>query len=376
MKKKRVLSLRITAMMLAAVVLLLVGAFILLPDRAFSPAENRNLQQLPQPSLHALVSERFESRFDDYVADQFPLRDRWIAVKAVCDRLFGRTEANGIFLGRDGYLLRGFAAPDAESEAATLDALRGFCLRHASLGLYVMIAPSAMTVCADKLPAFAPCGDEGGYMDRLRDGLADTPAEWIELRDVLRSDRQLYYRTDHHWTTDAAALAYQAFADAARLNGGAFERRILTDAFSGTLTASSGFRVDETDVIAAYLPEKAVNYVVNYVDEGVRRASVYHPENLAARDKYTVFLNGNHPRVDIETATENKRRLLLIKDSYANCFAPFLIQDFQKIVIVDPRHYTDDVEALIGAERITDILFLYNAQTLAADVALRADISA
>ena len=375
MKKKRMLSLRVSAALLLAVVLLLDGAFVLARDRAYSPAENRNLQQFPSLSPGALTSGRFESRFDDYVADQFPLRDGWIAVKAFSDRLLGRTEANGVYLGRDGYLLQKFTAPDAAAEQATLDALRAFCAAHAGLNLYAMIAPSAMTVCPEKLPAFAPRGDESAYMDRLRDGLAGSPVTWIELRDALRAESQMYYRTDHHWTTDAALLAYRAFASAAGLEAAEFDRQVLTDAFSGTLTASSGYRAGETDVIAAYLPRRAVSHVVTYVAEGERRASVYCPEKLEERDKYTVFFGGNHPRVDIETAAEGERRLLLVKDSYANCFAPFLIPNYQKIVIVDPRYFTDDLLSLIEAERITDVLFLYNAQTLAADTALRADLT-
>ncbi len=381
MKKKRLTYLRGLALAALALVLAVDAAFLFTRSRGFSPTENRNLQQMPAFSLRGVTSGRFESQFDDYVSDQFPLRDTWIAVKSTVDRLLGRTESGGVFLGGDGYLIQDFTEPSEDDYQATLSALRGFLARHGDIPRYVMIAPTALTVCADKLPALADPGDEAGYLDRLARDLSDTSASMIDLRAAfaaLPDGWQLYYRTDHHWTTDGAYIAYLALSDAAGLSGKntRYRRTLLSSAFSGTLTASSGFRTGETDDLYAYLPvDSAIQCSVTYVGESQRSASVYHAENLENRDQYAVFLGGNHPQIKIETTASNSRALLVLKDSYANCFIPFLVQDYRKIVIVDPRYYTGDLEVLMEAEGINEILILYNTCTFAEDTSLRLDIA-
>ena len=77
----------------------------------------------------------------------------------------------------------------------------------------------------------------------------------------------------------------------------------------------------------------------------------------------------------IETTADSDRVLLVLKDSYANCFIPFLAPDYRKIVVVDPRYFTGELEVLIQAEGVNEILLLYNARTLAGDTVLAADIA-
>ena len=380
MKKHRLFFLRAVALLALALALALDAAFLLIRDRATSPLENRALQQAPRLTLADAASGRFESRFDSYVADQFPLRDVWVRLKSALDRLAGRTEANGVFLGRDGWLIQGFVAPSEEDYRRTEQALAGFLERHGDLKRYVMIAPTAVTVMADRLPALADGGDEGGYMDRLRADLSGTGATWIDLRDdfvAAREETPLYYRTDHHWTTDGARLAYLRLAEAAGLDGAGAEypRRLLSNDFQGTLSAASGFRMGDSEDLAAYIPEDGgPQLVVTHVHENRRSASLYDPAALATRDQYAVFLGGNFPEVRVESTVANGRTLLVLKDSYANCLIPFLAGDYQKLVVVDPRYFTGDLETLIGAEGVNEILVLYNASTLAQDTALRGDI--
>ena len=380
MKKKRLFFLRATAVMVLALVALLDAAFLIRRDRAFSPLENRSLQQRPPLTVRDLLSGRFESRFDRYVSDQFPLRDDWVALKSTLDRLAGQTKSNGVFLGGDGCLIQDFNAPSEADYRRTAAALTGFLDRHEDLAEYVMVAPTAVTVLADKLPALADAGDEGGYIDRLAEDLSETPATFIDLRPdffAARGDVQLYYRTDHHWTSDGARLAYLALARAAGLptDTGSFERRLLAGGFQGTLSAVSGFRMGDSEDLWGYVPgDDAPQLVATWVGENRRSASLFVDECLDSRDKYAVFLGGNFPEVRIETTVDNGRALLVLKDSYANCMIPLLTLGYQKIVVVDPRYFTGDLEVLMAAEGVNEVLVLYNAETLAGDTALRADL--
>ena len=379
MKKKRLFFLRGAALLALALVLALDIAFLFKRDRAFSPLENQNLQQRPALSLSELTSGRYETRFDSFLADQFPFRDQWITLKSTLDRLAGRTRSNGVYLGRDGWLIQDFTPPSEADYAATRDALLGFIGRHGDVTARVMIAPTALTVYADRLPALATAGDEGGYLDRLAADLGGA-AQFIDLRPAFMAAKettQLYYRTDHHWTSDGAYLAYLELSRAAGLSGEAarFERRLLSSDFRGTLSAASGFRMGEADDLCAWLPaQDGVQYTVTYVSEGERSASLFRAEHLDTRDQYAVFLDGNHAQIRIETTAQGGRALLVLKDSYANCFIPLLVQDYRKIVVVDPRYYTGDLDVLAEAEGVNELLVLYNAETFASDTSLRGDM--
>ena len=125
------------------------------------------------------------------------------------------------------------------------------------------------------------------------------------------------------------------------------------------------------DSIDIYVYEMdAFQYVVEYVDEQRKSATVFNSAALKQKNKYEVFLGGNHPQINIKTTNLNKKSLLIFKDSYANALIPFLLPYYQNITIVDPRYYSDDIEKLISDAQITDVLFLYNMNTFAADNSL------
>ena len=107
-----------------------------------------------------------------------------------------------------------------------------------------------------------------------------------------------------------------------------------------------------------------------YTDEQRKSATVFNSAALEQKNKYEVFLGGNHPQINIKTTNLNKKSLLIFKDSYANALIQFLLPYYQTITIVDPRYYSDDIEKLLSDAQITDVLFLYNMNTFAEDNSL------
>lgn len=140
----------------------------------------------------------------------------------------------------------------------------------------------------------------------------------------------------------------------------------LAGNFEGTLSSKSGYRVP-LDTISVYRPQEEERLAVTYVEEQEKKASLYASARLDTKDKYGVFLDGNHPVVEIRTMAESNRKLLLVKDSYANCFVPFLTGQFREIVLVDPRYYYGELEELMETHAFTDVLFLYNLNTFLED---------
>lgn len=341
-------------------------------DTAFSDTENRMLQQKPVFSWADLADGRFMGNFEKYQTDQFIFRREWIGLQTAADRLLGKSKSGDVYLG-EGQLLE---EPSKLSENVweNLDAMGAFCRNQTGVKCYLMLVPDAASVQREKLPAYAPVADQAEQLEEIRSYLEkkENPVTEIPLYEMLREHREesLYYRTDHHWTTLGARYAYQSAAGLMGLPGAenGEEKKLypVSDSFQGTLAARSGYRVPD-DTIEVYWPDQEEELVVTYVQEQTKSASLYAAEKLKTRDKYGMFLNGNHPLTEIRTMASTGRKLLLIKDSYANCFVPFLTGDFEEIVLVDPRYYYDSAEKLMKQYGFTDVLFLYNLNTFLED---------
>lgn len=340
-------------------------------DKNFSEEENRMLAKKPKFSIDRLLEGRYTEKYEKYVEDQFVFRNSWIGVKSTVDKLLGRKEENGVFLSKDGYLIEDFKKPEEKNLEETIKAMNNFNEKYKGINQYALIAPNAVSVLKDKLPKNVPVEDQRVYIEKLKSSL-NSNIKFIDTYNTLEShkDEYIYYRTDHHWTTLGA---YYAFLDAVEEMGltpkdNYYDIETVTDEFYGTLYSKSGFKGISPDSIEVYIPKDENDQVlVNYEEEKKKSGSIYNSEKLKEKDKYEVFLEGNHPLVKINTLVNNNKKLLLIKDSYANSFVQFLTPYFNEIVIVDPRYYYGDIDKLISEEGITDLLYLYNANTFFSD---------
>lgn len=356
-------------------VIVLVSS-IILPDTGFSEKENRILASRPALKLDQIISGVYEKQFETYENDQFPLRDMWITLKATTDRLMGKVEENGVYLGKNGYLMEAFNAPSQTQYDATVNAMTSFAQKHSDLKQYALIAPNSVNILKSNLPAFAPTDDQNPWIDKLKDSLTSAGVTFIDIRDTFTDHKteDLYYHTDHHWTTLGA---YYAYLQAAAVMGidtssDSYDKAPVSQTFKGTLSAKSGFRSGETDELDVFLPngDNTLSSVVNYVDEQKKSANFYDTSKLNTRDKYALFFGGNHAQIKISTPTESNNTLLVLKDSYANSFVPFLAQHYRKIIMIDPRYYYGDLEQLLQVENVQEVLYLYNANTFFADTSL------
>lgn len=364
---------------LALLLVFLINIFT--PDKNFSQKENRVLSSKPELTLSQITSGKFSPKYETYVNDQFPLRDTWVTLKAGCDRLMGETEENGVYLGKDGYLMEAFNPPPQKQLDAALNAMTDFAQSHSNIKQYALIAPNAVNILEEKLPFAAPAADQNLYIDALRDTLNEAGVTFIDVRDTLSEHRDegIYYHTDHHWTTQGAWFAFMEAAKVMGIDASSpkYEPVPVSESFQGTLSAKSGFRSGKKEELSVFLPsEGAPSSVVNYVDEQKKSGSFYATEQLKGRDKYALFFNGNHPQVKISTPVEENRTLLILKDSYANCFVPFLAPHYRNIIMVDPRYYYGDLEKLIQVENVQEILYLYNANTFFSDTSLELALTA
>ena len=98
---------------------------------------------------------------------------------------------------------------------------------------------------------------------------------------------------------------------------------------------------------------------------------MYEESYLSKKDKYSYFLDNNHYFIEItNNEISTNEELLVIKDSYANAFIPFLVGNYKKIYVIDPRYYKKSISEYIQQKKIKNVLFLYNIKTIDNDLGI------
>lgn len=345
---------------------------VAVPDREESEMENRTLESRPNFNMATILTGDFMEQWENYLSDQFVGRDIWRSVKVSIDRLGGSRMENGIYIGRNGQLMEDIEVPGEGQMDENVSAIRNFADTYEDVSVTMMLVPDAACILSDNLPAFAEVEDQRQLFSMAERGLGES-VNWIDTVSVLNNHKsdKLYYKTDHHWTTQAAFYVFQDAAPTLGIEGDVsddFVSYTVTDSFNGVLASTSGVGLDEQEQIDIYAPtEGDDDLVVSYVDEGRKTTSLYDSSKLEERDKYGVFLGGNTSVIDIRTVSTSQKRLLVVKDSFANCFIPFLAPYYREIVVVDPRYYSGTMADIMDTYRITDALILYSGNTFFTD---------
>ncbi len=347
--------------------------FFAQPMRTFSETENRSLQGIPKLSWSRVWSKKFSEQAESFVTDHFPLRDSWVALKSELEQLRGQRENNGIYRGEEGYLFEKFGEPDFGKAGAYADAVKRFAERNPQVSTTFLLAPTSTGVYPNLLPWKASAYPESKVNDFVGERLKGSVA-YIDgfgfLKPAADGDRQIYYRTDHHWTTYGAYLAYAAYAEKMGWQPepeSAFDIRTVTDSFLGSYHTRSQFSGLKPDSIQVYAPKKPFATIVSIEDDGRTMDGLYDESFLARKDKYSYFLGGVHALVKIETdlpaGSAKLDKLLVVKDSYAHSVIPFLTRHVPEIDVIDIRYYNGDIDDYMADNGIKNVLFLFNTAT-------------
>lgn len=364
----------ITVIIFCLLIFGFTAATIMKPAAEFSETENRVLAQAPEVKAETILDGGFEEAYEEYLTDQFIGRDRWILLKTSVERLLFKRESKDIYFAKDNYLIEKhtgvFAAQTAQRNIGTLAAFAKRYEEQFEPGhLSVLIVPNAVDILENKLPPFAESGEGRAYLEQLSDILPQDV--WIDADSVLRGHRkeEIYYRTDHHWKTLAAFYVYQEWAKergffVPELDD--YEIDTVTDCFEGTVQSKLGIHTSK-DAIELFFPKEETRYIVGKNNSEETADSLYDFSALDTKDKYAVYFGGNEPFLKIRTEADNGRKILVIKDSYANCFIPFMLGEFREIDVIDLRYTNQKLSELIAEGGYTDLLILYNASGFAED---------
>lgn len=391
-------------------VIFLFGGFLLnffllsvfMPEKTFSETENRYLAKRPAISWKTVRDGSFGRDYERYLSDQFPFRNSFIGAKTLAEEAQFKKEINGVFLGKDGYLMEALYPEDLDRElyGKNMERLSRFAVTQAkTLGkdhVRIMLVPSAAQVLTDRLPKMAAAFDQEQVVSelglKLTSELVPEPQSGFETRSDLSTllvpvssaletawsenpgeNARLYYRTDHHWTSYGAFIAYETWMKSLGMTPiplDAFEIQTVSSTFYGTIHSKLN-RAAAADSIQLFIPNNQPDFQVSYDGNGEILNTLYSMDALKTKDQYRVFLDGNHGWTKIlNPDSKSGRSLLIIKDSYAHCFAPFAALHFDQVHMLDLRYYNGRISDFIEEQNITDTLVLYQIPGFLKDVNL------
>ncbi|WHY20209.1 DHHW family protein [Paenibacillus sp. G2S3] len=352
--------------------LFLVGiTFFLLPAQRFSELENRYLQSAPHLTWDNLLSHTYAEEAESFVTDHFPFRAKWVWVKSAVEKMRLQQENNGIYKGKDGYLFEKFEVPDHNKVQQYTAAVKRFADKNAEAKTTFLLAPTSVGLYNERLPWLAPVYSQAEVNQTIAEDVGNS-LTFINGFNVLapHAAEDIYYRTDHHWTTYGAYLAYVAYAKSMGwqpLSQSEFEIETVSNSFLGSYHTRSQFIGVARDSIQVYKPVHDVSTKMHIVDTGETLTSMYDPSYLEKKDKYSYFLGGVHALMKITSQLDPKvikqEKLLVIKDSYAHSVIPFLTQHVPEIHVIDIRYYNGSISDYMAQNDIKDVLMLFNTAT-------------
>lgn len=343
---------------------------LIIPDRGFSQSENRTLKSFPAMSWNQIKNGEKGQEIDSWYSDQIVGRNLWFHLNYAARKMAGQKEISEVFLGK-GALLGQSSPDDHEIISGNVQGLLNF-MNETSLPLTMMIAPNAGSVQPEKLPANAPFESQQDVISQICVQMQESEAKWMDVYSILdeMSSDYIYYKTDHHWTSEGAGLVMKAWQD---LDLESYDFMKVSTGFKGTLASKTGSIFLDDDIEIAVAQDNP-DYVVTWAD-GSKTSSIYNTEALEQKDQYQVFLGANQAVVRVDTTVANGKNLLILKDSYANCCIQYLLPLYQSITIVDPRYYYEDLSSLLDMYSITEAAVIFSCDTFVSDPSISSTLS-
>ena len=342
--------------------------FILLPKKSFSSLEKRVLAQMPVFSIQKEFNIQRESKiseeFDTYLSDQFVGRNIFVGINSYYELLTGRNGLHDVFAGKDGYLFEKNTAITDENQQYMDNRINTLITFAKTTGIKpeLFIVPSTGYIFPTLLPIQAPPYLDEQIIKTITNKLGDS-VNFIDLATTLKEKSvsgQIFYRTDHHWTSYGAFAAYNQYCLTKGLSpiGEEAFTKTKVEGFYGTTYSRSALWLTKPDTLELWQGPSPLKITI--MDNGKENNSPFFPSYLSQPDKYPVFLDGNHGLVKISNPSSTGGKLLLIKDSFGNCIAPFLAQNYSEVYVIDLRAYKKmDIAEMVKKENISNILITY-----------------
>ncbi|MBQ6876838.1 MAG: hypothetical protein IJO22_00360 [Oscillospiraceae bacterium] len=253
--------------------------------------------------------------------------------------------------------------PAESGNAAWADTVNKFAEKYPEINVTALLVPKSCTFNSPE-----------GYTDPYERTKAHIDATYGMLNDGIKaadclgvmaehSEEYMFYRTDHHWTSLGAYYASVAFCNANEIIPYALDsyETVVKTEFLGTLYNFAGGPSSlkkNLDYTVGRYPHVGYSMIAGNSGNWYNTSAINHNyKNYAG-----MFINGDNPLTVITTENKNGKTLMIFKESYGNAFVPYMIDYFERVVVVDIRENSKGVGALIEEYGVTDALIINNCQ--------------
>ena len=355
-------------LVVAAMALTLVGVFVLhvaLPDGDVSDAERRPLAQLPELTWDDVFSGDYFDDLEEYLLDQFPLREGFRRLKANFQyKVLGLKANNGIYVVGDHLSKLDYPFQESQTQLAA-DKFNSILSSHPQIGnAYFSLIPDKnyFLAAANGYPAMD--------YDALLAQAEKVNASYIDIFPLLSVDD--YYYTDSHWRQEkivdvAQKLAAGMGTVADGMDAYTAESR---ENFRGVYHGQSALNLPgETLTI---LKSRVTDSAVVKSQEHTAAMPVYNWAEFDNTDPYDVYLSGAEALITMENPLQdNGRHLILFRDSFGSSISPLLLSGYSKVTVVDIRYMASALLDQYVDFTDADVLFLYCTSMFNSGSALR-----
>ena len=310
-------------------------------DKIFSEFENRNLKSNVNFSVEKFINGKFQEEYEEYINDQMPLRDEWISIKSISEYLLGKIENNGIIYGSNKRLFEKFDSFNEERLKNNVEAISKFSEKYIDK-VSLMIVPNSYEIYREDLPKGSQQVNQVEMINKIYSNLIYSNNINVLDEFINKKNEYIYYNTDHHWTTYGAYLAYCNFIesiDFTPIDLNNYNSIILDEFYGSYFSKAKPFNI-QGDRLTYYQFDNLEMEIVR----DRKYDSIYDISKEKLRDKYSLFLRGNNSLTIIKNSKlQNNKKILVIKDSFANSLVPFLTQNFEEVHVVDLRSFNGKI---------------------------------
>lgn len=336
-----------------------------------------NVKSIKLPVKDFIKGNISFGQFTNSIADSYvgklKGKNAFVEINGLFNRLCGRIVHNDVVLLKNNVLNRNSEVEwnseyEKNNMTDTVERMTDFnyFLKDKQIPFVQVIAPYKVPVNKDNLPEGVE-NDVNKYTDEYIDGLNKNGVLVLDLRKVLSANseqvKNYFYRTDHHWNTDGAFLAFKVIMNnltndfggiynikSRYADVGLWQRIEIKDWFLGSQGKRVGTLFAGTDSLIYYIPKfkthmscivphsknifKGDFTAANIRDKYVQKRDYYR------YDAYNIHIGGNFPLVKHRNKyATNDMKLFVIKDSFTLPLQAFMSTEFTEIDVIDPRYY-------------------------------------
>jgi len=320
---------------------------------------------LMRPTLQHFFNGTWAEQTEKYLQEHIGFHDVLFRIKSNADLFIGEKMIQGVYV-TDEMLLEKLYASDIPDIVTAAEPVNQF-YEETQIPTYFILVPSASEIYKTKLPANAINAEQ---KNRIQQIYLETVngVHCVDAYNILSSlkDNYIYYRTDTRWTCCGAYYVYQSAIQKMGFTPVSYQKFVISHMsteFRGNLYEKTLYNGVRADVLDRYRNESSgqITSITAYYADGQtedRGNRLYDTTALIGDDKYQYYLGKPCQKLIIHTNIENGKKLLLYKDSFADCVVPFLIHHYSEICIVNLEQTGEDFHHVVDTSEYTQALFL------------------